>query len=289
MNAKSGAPHRRVSCGGACNSLNHAQPGDLKKRSSFSSFKLKMQGRPSRSPPVQGGGVNKAVDLDGLGRAVEIVGCERPPSLANPRAARRRRHGKLTLDQFKAILKALMAGGSVEYDGRARSRALHDSMSEDLVDLAHADRCAAAAQAEKATAAPSRRAAGAVHRARAAAEPAAAAPADDARRHRWRRAGRRCRRRRAHVLRHERTDSVTWERPVAGAPAVLKAAAAPAASSPAEAAPAPWGRPRRRQRRRRRRRRAAASVKSSKRSCRSQTGLTRQRSQSEGRGSSRPS
>ena len=48
---------------------------------------------------------NKTVDLDGLGQAVEIVGCERPPNLAELLA----QHdadgdGKLTLEQFKAIL-----------------------------------------------------------------------------------------------------------------------------------------------------------------------------------------
>ena len=50
------------------------------------------------------------------------MGCERPPNLAELLA----QHdadgdGKLTLDQFKAILKALMAGGGVE-SRRATSR-----------------------------------------------------------------------------------------------------------------------------------------------------------------------
>ena len=86
--------------------------------------------------PVGGAAVRLSVDLDGLGKAVEIVGCERPPNLAELLA----QHdadgdGKLTLDQFKAILKALMAGGGVEYDGRnSQPSTPRDSMSEALVE-----------------------------------------------------------------------------------------------------------------------------------------------------------
>ena len=113
-------------------------PGDLKKRSSsFSSFKLKMQGKTvSLTATFKEVASNKTVDLDGLGQAVEIVGCERPPNLAELLA----QHdadgdGKLTLEQFKAILKALMAGGGVEYDGRnSQPSTPRDSMSEDLVE-----------------------------------------------------------------------------------------------------------------------------------------------------------
>ena len=265
-------------------------PGDLKKRSSsFSSFKLKMQGKTvSLTATFKEVASNKTVDLDGLGKAVEIVGCERPPNLAELLA----QHdadgdGKLTLDQFKAILKALMAGGGVEYDGRnSQPSTPRDSMSEDLVEssLMRID-AQRAAQAEEAAAAPEPAVAPPEPAAapEPAAEPAAAAPADDSeeaplaegweavvdddgRTYFW----------------HERTDSVTWERPVEGAPAVLKAAAAPDASSPAEAAPAPWEAAKAE---------AAAeeaptperrpSVKELQAQLSQPTGLTRQRSQSE--------
>ena len=173
-------------------------PGDLKKRSSsFSSFKLKMQGKTVSLTATFKVASNKMVDLDGLGKAVEIVGIERPPNLADLLA----QHdadgdGKLTLDQFKAILKALMAGGGVEYERPPFAASTpRDSMSEDLVEssLMRID-AQRAAQAEEAAAAP---------------EPAAAPPEPSAapepaaesrrrprrrttpRRRRWRRAGRR--------------------------------------------------------------------------------------------------